>query len=92
MTRPLDLALLQRERSALRHGELPRHEVETGHHLGDRVLDLEARVHLEEEELLRSALARDEELDGPGADVADRTGEGEGRGVHLLEGLRGRAG
>ena len=37
--------------------------------LGDRVLDLEARVHLEEVE---GAVLVDEELDGPGVRVADR--------------------
>ena len=42
--------------------------------LGHRVLDLETRVHLEEEDL---AAVVEEELAGPGAHVADRAGERE---------------
>src|SRR5690606_2847740 len=47
--------------------DLPLHQVEAGHHLGDGVLDLQAGVHLEEVE---AAALVDEELDGPGVDVA----------------------
>src|SRR5262249_59901509 len=67
-------------------------EVEPGHHLGDRVLDLDARVHLDEVEV---AAAVDEELDGARVHVVDRGG-GEQRGpvqavARLrLEGRRGR--
>ena len=49
--------------------DLRAHEVEAGDELGDRVLDLDARVHLEEEEL---AMAVEQALDRAGADVADR--------------------
>ena len=42
-------------------------DVDAGDHLGDRMLDLDARVHLDEEEL--AVLV--EELDRPGADVAE---------------------
>ena len=44
------------------------HEVETGDELRDRVLDLDARVHLQEVVL---AVAGEEALDRPGAAVAD---------------------
>ena len=44
-------------------------QVEPVDQLGDRVLDLQPRVHLEEEELAGSS-AVGEELDGAGADVA----------------------
>ena len=44
-------------------------EVAARHRLGDRMLDLEAGVHLEEEEV---AAIGHQELDGAGADVADR--------------------
>ena len=57
-----------RERPALGHGELERDEVEAGDELGHRVLDLQARVHLEEREL---AARVEEELDRPGPDVSD---------------------
>jgi hypothetical protein len=62
--------------------------------LGDRVLDLEAGVHLQEEHLLAAVLAGDEELDGAGVDVAHLTRErdraGEQRGSGLLREVRGR--
>ena len=44
-------------------------QVEPGDHLGDRVLDLQPGVHLQEEELLRP-VAGDDELDGARAGVA----------------------
>ena len=44
------------------------HEVEAGDQLGDRVLDLQPGVHLEEAE---RAVGVEDELDGAGADVAD---------------------
>ncbi len=43
-----DVLLPQRERLALRDADLQLHEVEARHHLGHGVLDLEARVHLQE--------------------------------------------
>ena len=64
-------------------------QVEVGGHLGDRVLDLEPGVDLEEGE---GPLARVvEELDGAGADVADRDGEPLGRRLELVGLLGGRA-
>ena len=45
-------------------------DVEPGDHLGDGVLDLQARVHLHEEELVGGVTGNDE-LHRPGADVAD---------------------
>ncbi len=54
--------------SPRRHPDLPLDEVDVGDHLAHRVLDLEAGVHLEEEELA----VLEDELDRPGAVVADR--------------------
>ena len=71
-----EIVLPERQRSALRDLELEADEVETGDRLGHRVLDLEARVHLEEVEV---ALRVDDELDGAGALVADRATGGDGR-------------
>ena len=48
--------------------KLQPHEVETGDAFGDRMLDLDARVHLQEMEL---AVLGEEELDRPRADIAD---------------------
>ena len=82
MARPLigGSKRLGRQRVALRHEQLQAHEVEPGHQFGDRVLDLEAGVDLEEEELARR---RHDELDGAGADVVDGlAGQHRGR-AHL---------
>ena len=46
----LELVLAQRQRLARGHAQLQLDKVEAGDRLGHRVLDLEARVHLEEEE------------------------------------------
>ena len=48
---------------------LPLHQIEARHHLGDRVLDLEPRVHLEEVE---RSVRVEQELDRAGVGVADR--------------------
>ena len=72
-----------RQRLALRDRELQRDEVEPGDQLGDRVLDLQPGVHLEEQELARR---RPHELDRARAHVADRLRRGD-RGVAQ----RGRA-
>ena len=62
-----DVLLPERERLARGDADLLAHDVEPGDHLRDRVLDLQARVHLEEE----VALAHEQALDGAGAAVAD---------------------
>ena len=64
------------------------HEVDAVTLLGDRVLDLQACVHLQEVE----RAARVEELDGAGADVADLLGEVAGGLAHLLAQLRSQHG
>ena len=45
------LLRVDRQPLAARDANLPLHEVEARHHLGDGVLHLQARVHLEEVEL-----------------------------------------
>ena len=52
-----------------RNPDLPRHEVEAGHELGDAVLDLEARVHLEE---VVAPIGVEQELDRRGVVELDR--------------------
>ena len=49
--------------------DLLAHEIEPGHHLGHRVLDLDAGVHLHEVE---AAVARPQELERADVRVADR--------------------
>src|SRR6185503_17589127 len=51
MAAPADVFLRERQAFAGRDGELCLDDVDAGHELGDRVLDLHARVHLDEEEL-----------------------------------------
>ena len=60
------------EVAALGDGQLQLDQVDAVHALGDRVLDLEPGVHLEEEEPLGRRVV--EELDGAGAAVVDRRG------------------
>ena len=50
-----DLLLARRQRFARRHAQLPFDEIVAGDHLGDRMLDLQPRVHLDEVELTRHA-------------------------------------
>ena len=55
--------------AALRDLQLQPHQIEPGHGLGDGVLDLDARVHLQE---IERAFVVEQEFDGAGADIADR--------------------
>ena len=76
-----ELVLRQREGLAGGDAQLQLDEVEAGHALGDRVLDLQAGVHLQEVEL---AAGVEHELDGAGADVLDAAGGGHCSGAHAL--------
>ena len=57
--------------SPRRDEQLRAHQIEAGDGLGHRMLDLQARVHLEEVELRLVALALEQELDRAGVHVAD---------------------
>ena len=59
---------VQIESLAARQANLPGHEVDAGHHLSDRMLDLQARVHLEEVE---AAVLVEQKLDRSGIGVPD---------------------
>ncbi len=83
------VALLELERPAGRDLELPAHDVDARHELGDRVLDLDARVHLEE---VPAAVGREQELRRARADVADGLGEAQRRGAELAAQLAADAG
>ena len=74
-----DLVLPQRQRLAERDPQLPLHEVDTGDHLGDGMLDLQTRVHLDEIEPVRVG----DEFDGAGADIAGGLGGRPRRSRHL---------
>ena len=55
-----------RQRHAGSDFQLQAHQVESGHHLGDRVLDLQARIHFQEVEV---AVRVEKELDRAGATI-----------------------
>ena len=61
------------------------HQVDVGDLLGDRVLDLDAGVHLDEHV---AAVGGEQELDRAGVDVADLPGERDGVGAHALAEVR----
>ena len=69
------------ERLAAGDPYLPPHEIDAGHHFRDRMLDLQARVHLQEVE---GAVVIEKELDRAGVRIADRAGN---RGCGLRHGL-----
>src|SRR2546428_652723 len=72
---PRDLVLRERQRLARRDPELERDEIETGDHLRNWVLDLQARVHLEEVE---PPVHLDQELHRPGVHVSRALGDADG--------------
>ena len=92
-----DLSLSERQRLPRRDPELPFDEIEAGHRLGHRMLDLEPGVHLEKIEVAGVEAARGigDELDGARPDIARRQrglGRGLGhRGARLLRQARRRA-
>ena len=92
MPGPGDLGLLEGERLPLGDPDLPLDEVQAGDLLGHGVLHLQAGVHLEEEELLLSAVAGHHELHRAGPDVVDGLCRSDRRGIHALQGGRGRPG
>ena len=69
---PLDDRVVPRERFTRCHQQLSAHQIQSGDLLGDRMFDLEPRVHLEKVERRSIAAARreiDEELDGAGVSI-----------------------
>ena len=88
----LHVRLLEGQLLAGRRADHQLDEVDAGDQLGDRMLDLQARIHLQEEE---AAVLAGDELDRAGAVVADGLGEGDGLLAHgparlLVEQRRGR--
>src|SRR5262249_866012 len=63
---------------------LPSHEIDAGHHFGDWVLDLEARVHFQKVE---TAVLIQQKLDCPGVRVAHRASYRGGGGHHRVSNL-----
>ena len=71
---PPDLVLAERQRLAGGDSELPLDQVDPGDRLGDRMLDLQPRIHLDEVEFpgLQPVRSVGDELDGAGAAIARR--------------------
>ncbi|MCY1219587.1 hypothetical protein D9M72_315690 [compost metagenome] len=89
----LQFRLLGGQRLARGHAQLPLHQVEAGDGFGHRVFDLQARVHLHEEEVHLAAFALlDDELDSTCADVVHGARGSHGRIAHLLAHRLGHAG
>ena len=84
MTAQLDLLLLQRQRFAVGNAQLPLHQILTGDHLGDRVLDLQTGVHLHKVE---GAIHVIQEFDCTGTHVIDGLSGAYGGLTHCLAGL-----
>src|SRR5581483_2742567 len=80
VTPALDVGLGERQGLTTGDAELQLDQVHPHDHLGDRMLDLEAGVHLQEEEV--AVLV--EELDGAGVDVPARLGHLDGGLAHGL--------
>ena len=84
------LLLRQRQLLARRHAQLPLHQVQPGDRFGHRMLNLQPRIHLHEEEVhstIRPLL--DDELDRAGTDVIDGPRRRHRRFPHLFaHGLR----
>ena len=76
-----DVALVDRQPLPRRDPDLLLDQVHAGDELGDRVLDLQPGVHLQEEEVARP-VGVDDELDRAGAGVADGLGRLDRRPAH----------
>ena len=90
MACPDSAGLSPLELPAPRHVQLELDEVGAGGQLGDRVLDLQPGVDLEEGEPVVPRVV--EELDGGGPPVADGQGEPLGRGLQVVSLFRGQDG
>ena len=71
-----DVGLPERQWLGTGDAQLLLHQVDAGDHFRDRVLDLDARVHLEEIEMLRVLV--DDELDRAGTSITDAARERNG--------------
>ena len=67
-----DILLAPAQRLAIGDAQHLAHQVHASHGLGDGMLDLDARVHLDEIEILRATAVVVQELQRAGAAIADR--------------------
>jgi hypothetical protein len=79
------------ERATLRNEDLGPHEVDARDHLGDRVLDLDARIHFDEVPLAR-LVGLDEKFQGTGVVVANLARDPAAAGPLTGSGVPGRTG
>ncbi len=94
VTGEFDLVLRQRQRFSRSDAQLPLHQIEARDQLRHRMLDLQARVHLDEVpgRRRRQIAALHQELDRARPLVADRLGAGDSRAADLGAQLRRHAG
>src|SRR5450759_2329392 len=83
-----DAVRVEADRGAGGNSQLLLDQVDAGDQLGDRVLDLQPGVHLQEHELRHVGATRDQTLDGAGVAVADRFPRLHRGGEHPLAQLR----
>src|SRR4029078_12789286 len=76
-----ELVLGERQFFARGHAQLPFHEIEAGDAFSDRMLALEASIHLHE---IERAVSIEQELDRAGPDIADGFGGGERGFAHAV--------
>ena len=87
---PLDnIALGKAQRPPVGDKNLLLDQIDPAHLFGDRMLDLQARVHLEE---IVIALPVHQEFDRSGSEITDRTGRSNGITPHTLPQLRSHQG
>ena len=92
MAWPLPGSRLLRARCEMSAREIDLHadQIAPGNHLGDRMLDLDARVHFQEIKL--ESFGIDDELDGTSAAVVRGTAEIDGGGSHAIANRCGNSG
>ena len=76
-----DLGLREWQRLTRCNSKLPLDQIESRNHFGDRMLDLQSRVHFHKIETLGATafITGDQKFDGSGADIIDRPRGSNGR-------------
>ena len=88
MTFGANFVLAQRQREARRLAQLPFHQIDAADRLGDRMLDLQARVHLEE--VGRVLFRAHDKLDRSSAGIADIGGQRDSAAQQRRAHIRGK--
>ncbi len=84
-----DVALGEHQGFTPRNAQLLVHEIDTGHHFRDRMLDLQAGVHLQK---IKLPIRSEDKLDRPGTGIMHCAGQAQRRRRHLFAEVRGQGG